>query len=547
VSDGSLDVNQSGTAEKLFLKLPVSGTLKVSWAADGKSSSLALEVSVSKLTEAIGQLQHLPITGGDASGKLSLKLTNGTGLEVTLAEVKIDEISLTPGSFRTPHTLGFKNVLLRYEKINGQPAWTGQALISLPVKKTTIDAGGRVTVIDEHLARAGLTVDGLNQPIPDTPLFLQRLDGDLALSPFGFKVGAGATLGPKVEGKQLFTLDGTIGSGSLISALDCPNGTDPFKIEGKAKLAPLDNLERRGIARVEITASTCGYVGERFGQEMTLAGKVDFFGGTVGYESNQSGFVGTAGANLEGSATVRLPLLPDLSGKAVVSTTGIAACGSLNFLQAGWGFRWGDARPEPFTGCDLSPYRAFAGGAAAAAAAVRSVHVARGLPHLALAVSSAAGAPRVTVSGPGGVVFRTPIGRALRTAHAVIVAFPPNHTTYVLIDNPRAGTWKVSSDRPITRARLARGLPRPKVSGRIRRRGRNRMLVYTVKPLPGQRVRFAERGRGLDHDLGTARGRRETLKLQLRSGAPTRRSIVAVVTQDGVPRATLVLARLTRV
>jgi len=403
-----------------------------------------------------------------------------------------------------------------------------------------------VTVIDEHLARAGLTVDGLNQPIPDTPLFLQRLDGDLALSPFGFKVGAGATLGPRVKGKQLFTLDGTIGSGSLITALDCPGGTDPFKLEGKAKLAPLEDIERRGIAKVEITASTCGYVGERFGQEMTLAGKVDFFGGAVGYESSQSGFVGTAGANLEGSATVRLPLLPDLAGKAVVSTTGIAACGSLNFLQAGWGFRWGDARPEPFTGCDLSPYRAFASAAATAAATTRAVHVGRGLPHLALALSSAAGAPRVTVNGPGGVVLRTPVGRALRTRHAIIVPFLANHTTYVLIDNPRAGTWRVRSDRAITRARLAHGLPRPKVTARVRKRGRSRVLVYTVKPVAGQRVRFAERGRGLDHDLGAGRGRRGTLTLHLRAGAPARRTIVAVVTQDGVPRATLVVARLGR-
>ena len=49
-------------------------------------------------------------------------------------------------------------------------------------------------------------MDGINKPIANTPLFLQKLEGDLIVEPkFGFDLGVGATFGPKIEGKQLFS------------------------------------------------------------------------------------------------------------------------------------------------------------------------------------------------------------------------------------------------------------------------------------------------------------------------------------------------------
>ena len=547
ISDATIDLNQSGTLEKVFLKLPFKGTVKVAWAADGKSSSVAFDISIDKLTQLLGPLA--PSQGGDVSAKATFSLVNGKGLDIPSFEVKIDAINVLPFASSTGgQELGFKNLLLRYERRDGKPFYTGQGFVTLPVKSDSIDVGGRVFILDGRLAGAGIGVDGINKPIANTPLFLQKLEGDLIMEPkFGFDLGVGATFGPKIEGKQLFTLEGQIGEGSAIAPADCPNGPDPFKIDARLKFEPLDKLIESKIVKVDMLLRTCGYVGEKFGQDATITGKIDFFGGELGYEGTQSGFVGSTGANLDGGVTLRIPLLPTIAGKALVSTKAIAACGSLGVGQAGFAYRWGSSKPpEPFTGCSLAPFKVTAKGATASAAAATraSVAVPAGLPHVVLAVSSRSGAPHVTVTGPGGVRLRTPRKGALRTRHALIVPFAPTHTTYVFVDDPRPGAWRIAADRAITRVRSANGLPAPKVTAKLRKRGTKRVLTYRLRRIPGQSVRFFEHGTDLDRDLGRAVRRGSgRLTFTPRAGAPKARTIVARVTESGLPRADLIVAR----
>jgi hypothetical protein len=66
-------------------------------------------------------------------------------------------------------------------------------------------------------------------------------------------------------------------------------------------------------------------------------------------------------------------------------------------------------------------------------------------------------------------------------------------------------------------------------------------LTYTIKPIPGQRVRFAEEGKGVAQELGRARAAKGTLRFKPAEGPRGRRRIVAYVSSYGTPRTKLVV------
>ncbi|MGZ3319161.1 MAG: hypothetical protein ACXU95_17960 [Isosphaeraceae bacterium] len=98
-TDFTFDLNQAGTIEKL-LDLPVKGKIKVAWASGGTAASLDAELSLSSMTSTLGKLVTLGTGAGEADAKISLKLANGTGLIVSSAEAKIDEVSVIPSIFK---------------------------------------------------------------------------------------------------------------------------------------------------------------------------------------------------------------------------------------------------------------------------------------------------------------------------------------------------------------------------------------------------------------------------------------------------------------
>jgi hypothetical protein len=149
------------------------------------------------------------------------------------------------------------------------------------------------------------------------------------------------------------------------------------------------------------------------------------------------------------------------------------------------------------------------------------------------------------VSGPGGVRLKSPAdGSVLRSKRALILPAAHENTTYVVVNDPRAGAWRVDSDEPLARVSLANGLPKPSVKARVRRGGGAKMrLAYSVKPLPGQRVRFTERGTGVAKLLGVARGRRGTISFKPTVATRRARTIDAEVIQSGLPRTLVTVAR----
>ena len=142
----------------------------------------------------------------------------------------------------------------------------------------------------------------------------------------------------------------------------------------------------------------------------------------------------------------------------------------------------------------------------------------------------------------------SPVGeKALRSARAVVVPDAANRTTYVFVERPRAGRWRIAGldGATLSRVALAHGLPKPHVKARVTGTGARRTLSYSVTPLPGQQVRFTERGADVAHDLGRARGRRGRIAFRATVTGNRRRTIQAEVVQDGLPRADLTVARFT--
>jgi hypothetical protein len=114
-------------------------------------------------------------------------------------------------------------------------------------------------------------------------------------------------------------------------------------------------------------------------------------------------------------------------------------------------------------------------------------------------------------------------------------------TTFVLVNKPAAGRWTLSDDgtAPVTGVREARGLPKASAKAVVRGRGHSRVLSWKLRKIPGQRVTFAEVGRDVRNAIRTTTSSAGSVRFRPADGPAGKRSIVAIVEQDGFPRTTL--------
>jgi hypothetical protein len=202
---------------------------------------------------------------------------------------------------------------------------------------------------------------------------------------------------------------------------------------------------------------------------------------------------------------------------------------------------WGDVVPE-WVCPDLG---AFGAGSSAARASAVGVSIPGGLSEAAIAVDGSGGAPNVVVTAPNGEQVSGGPGVA-ESGRFRVTPSPEASRTYVQIADPPAGTYQVDvqpGSVPIATVSTARSLPEPSVKASVRGRGRKRSLGFRVRTISDQRVTFAEQAGGLYRELGNSAKARGTLKFNPAPGPGGRRSIVAIVEQDGVPRARLTVAR----
>jgi hypothetical protein len=277
---------------------------------------------------------------------------------------------------------------------------------------------------------------------------------------------------------------------------------------------------------------------------------VDVFGGALKLNGSVEGqFALDSGAfNVEGTIAVHVIFI-DMNADAVVSSSGIGACGTVTIdwgpfgtstASAGAGYRWGDSFPSAWLGsCDLSPYRASVAPAHAvrAAQAGYTLSVPAGLSTEMIKVRGAGGAPDISIAGPGGIRASTAGGTQEVAKPFLIYRVAQQDTTYVAIIDPPAGLYTITANAgsPAISAVLhAEGI-KPSVRARVLARHGRLRLIYDVKPEPGQRVAFFEQGAGVYRRIGASAAARGALAFTPAPGPGGRRRILAEVFENGAP------------
>ena len=231
------------------------------------------------------------------------------------------------------------------------------------------------------------------------------------------------------------------------------------------------------------------------------------------------------------------------SGEAVISSEGVGACATVIGPSFGFKYRWGDTLPKiMFIDCDISDYipqaPPFRGGARAAATS-RTFSVASGARVASVRLTGAGGPPSVTLVSPSGQRITPSTDLKAKGAPAYALAVPGASETYVGIVKPAAGTWTVETvagSPEISELASARLAPPPSVSGKLGGKGRSRTLSYSATTGNGLTTTFFEQGAGGMKQLGTARSSRGVLRFAPGPGPGGKRTIVAVVARDGIPR-----------
>lgn len=291
---------------------------------------------------------------------------------------------------------------------------------------------------------------------------------------------------------------------------------------------------------------TVGFPGSfKFNAGFSLFG---FTGGLEGFLDLSSGKFSASGSAHSGP----------FGGEVVVSSKGIAACVSVPGPPPDLGFAWKWGGPPSFLCPDIGSFKISppksssapvagtrAGAGTPAVIPADGVSLPSGLNEAAIAVLGSGGAPLIVVTGPDGeVVSSGP--ETIEQGRYRIVPVPGESRTIIQIGDPVGGNYSVEAQPgsvPISRILTARGLPQPKVTAKVRGKGRKRRLIYRVRQIDGQRVTFSEEGKGTGRQIGIAKRVKGRIRFSPAPGPRGRRRIVALVEQDGVPRAQIQVSR----
>ena len=166
-----------------------------------------------------------------------------------------------------------------------------------------------------------------------------------------------------------------------------------------------------------------------------------------------------------------------------------------------------------------------------------------------VAVTGAAGTPRVGLLDPAGapVAFGSPRDRAARAVN--VAGTPRSDTTYVGLNHPKPGTYTIvpaAGSPAISSLQVSRGYDTPRVTARLGGKGRHRTLRYRISGnAPGTTIVFVERGPAGDVRIGTATGGTGSLRFTSGKGPGGRREILAEATRGGPPLTSSRLAAYT--
>jgi hypothetical protein len=226
----------------------------------------------------------------------------------------------------------------------------------------------------------------------------------------------------------------------------------------------------------------------------------------------------------------------------VVSSTGIGACGSLDGLRGGFGYKWGQSPAQiavMLGSCDLTPYETVVSAqtAARAAAVGATITVPGGEPSEMIKVVGRGGPPDIAITAPNGLHASTTGQTSVTALPFVIRRSPSLSTTYIAIIHPRAGSYTITANpgSPAMAPVLDGHGITPSVRAQVTGHGVSRRLTYTTNQEPGQTVTFVERGTDVDKLIGSSTRSHGALTFTPAPGPGGVRQIVASLTQNGSP------------
>jgi hypothetical protein len=529
------DTNLDALADRLAKSLDLgpfrlSGTATVKLENDG-TATLKAKATLPwlKLDPSGGKSPSADITmRGDPNGRLQLEGVAFRAPSAYLFGVKLSDLDI------------------RYDG-NGLSV-AGKILLpngeGIEINEFKIDDQGRFVSLDVTY------VAGAGGGIPVGPgVFMTKLGGGLRDSPDEIRGRAAFSVGPSP------TPGGcpAVGVEAEFNAHFSPRPVF-FDATGNVVLAciPLNTIKFR--------FDETGYV--------ALSGGVDVSLGPIYYKSLLGGSMRMPDWQIEfhGEGGIRgLPLKAQM--QVVLSNLGLAGCAELDLflfdIAGGAGVRFPNGRPplsldelvnniHLFTGCDLGSYRSLPTTVARAAQSrTTSFEVEQGAGGVALSLEGAGAAPRIRLRSPKGRVldFTNATGDGVKLDGAFGTIIDAEDRTVVLLKAPEPGRWTAETaagSTSVVRVRRADVLPPPKITAKVAGAGPSRLLTYDVAARKGQVVRFVEQAPGAQKVLKTVKqGGKGSVRFVTSEATGTRRTIVAQVIQDGLPRANLTVARFT--
>ena len=482
-----------------LMGFPIEGAATIGW----NEGAAHLEVEVT-----------FPEILGGVHGKAAFGADNRQGLIV-------DELSIGVVSTKIAGRLELKDVLVEYKSSTGQ--WTGEGTVVLPTRNS-VEIRASLTLKDGAFVAGGIEVGNLGQYIANG-VYLQSIGFSIETDPLKLEGTAELTAGPIIDDKAAARLNGKLS----------------YTFADPAVLAVSGNLT---VAELELASGSMEY---RTSGRVDVEGHLDFERFGVVVQGDLEGWVDGAEAfNVEGHALIDVDLF-SIAGDAVVSSVGMAACATIESIfgdySVGVGYRW-HQEAEFLTGCDLGPYRA---SSLRSEAGSMTYEIREGLPVAALAVTGTMAPPAITLVGPEGRKVVTTSADGVTAEGDLVVTNPDDNTTYIALARPQGGTWRIElhdGSSPVESVRQSDGLPKPVVSAEVQALSKpagDFILSWKLQPIAGQKVTFAEVSADTSKVIGVADDDEGTIGFTAGPDDHGKRSMVAMVEQDGLPRTTILI------
>ncbi|MDX6226156.1 MAG: hypothetical protein QOE64_2532 [Frankiales bacterium] len=434
--------------------------------------------------------------------------------------------------------------------------WSGSADVLFP---GGLAVKANVAFVNGALSSLGgtLVAPSAGLPLGPSGVFLKGGSFQLQTSPQWVVTGAiDLTAGPTVP---VLNVPAVGINGQL--QLRFPGSGQPagMRVSGQLRLANLQLSEAYVDYAFPLNVDLGGCLG-------TCANGLQFGNGLATVKASVEGKIrGTTAFQVTGNAETTLHFngcvvwcidkTVGIQGSLIASNLGVAACGHITGMSSDWsagfGYKWGGSA-EAFSGCSLGSYQSIPTSSSALSgsgfapsprtSALTSTTVPAGLAVQAFRFTGVDAPPFVTLTGPLGESISARNDTAGVADGHVVMLDPNTKETLVLVDHPSAGAWTATlqgDSAALASAQQSPGLPAPVVAATVAGSGTSRSLSWSLTPSPGQVVRFVENGIDSSQVLATTSAASGTVPFEPAAGAAGTRTIVAEVSQDGVPRASI--------